>query len=178
MRHNLDKDRLTEFFRRLGHSARTPGNCYLTGGATAVWHGWRETTIDVDLKLDPEPGGVFEALAALKGELQINIELASPELFIPELKDWRSRSSFIGTFGRVSFFHYDYIAQALAKLERGHAQDLFDVHMMFSSNLVTQDALLRELENIKAALSRYPAIDPEDFVRRVNEFLSSESAEP
>jgi hypothetical protein len=30
------------------------------------------------MRMDPEPAGVFEALAALKDELDINIELASP----------------------------------------------------------------------------------------------------
>jgi hypothetical protein len=27
---------------------------------------WRDTTVDVDLKLDPEPTGIFEALRTLK----------------------------------------------------------------------------------------------------------------
>src|SRR5688572_15631405 len=47
---------LAEAFRidasidRLGRSARSSLRIYLTGGATAVLHGWRTTTIDVDLK--------------------------------------------------------------------------------------------------------------------------------
>jgi hypothetical protein len=42
--------------------------------------GWRGTTIDVDLKMSPEPEGAFEAIAALKDELDINVELAAPDL--------------------------------------------------------------------------------------------------
>lgn len=42
-------------------------------------------TIDVDLKADPEPSGFFEAIAILKDELSVNIELANPSDFIPEL---------------------------------------------------------------------------------------------
>lgn len=34
------------------------------------------TTIDVDLKPDPEPAGLFEAIAALKEELDTDVELA------------------------------------------------------------------------------------------------------
>jgi hypothetical protein len=38
--------------RGLGEAAARDGTCYLTGGATAVLLGWRETTLDVDLKLE------------------------------------------------------------------------------------------------------------------------------
>jgi hypothetical protein len=34
---------------------REHGRIYLTGGATALLYGWRSTTIDVDLKANPEP---------------------------------------------------------------------------------------------------------------------------
>ena len=50
----------------LAAKARGPGNVYFTGGATALLLGLREQTIDVDIKLDPEPAGVFEAIADLK----------------------------------------------------------------------------------------------------------------
>ena len=83
---------------RLGELARGPGQIFLTGGASAVLFGWREMTVDVDLKMLPEPAGVFEAIATLKDELNINVELASPDLFIPELPEWRERSKRIATF--------------------------------------------------------------------------------
>lgn len=38
--------------RRLGGAARSPGRIYLVGGSSAVLVGWRETTVDVDLKQD------------------------------------------------------------------------------------------------------------------------------
>ena len=40
--------------RALGKIAREPTSVYLTGGATAVLKGWRGTTIDVDLRLEPD----------------------------------------------------------------------------------------------------------------------------
>ena len=49
---NAAKVRL--FMRQLGEQATSPGRVYLVGGASAVLLGWRETTIDLDLKLDPE----------------------------------------------------------------------------------------------------------------------------
>ncbi len=38
----------------LARAAAEEGRVYLTGGATAVLMGWRESTIDVDFKLVPE----------------------------------------------------------------------------------------------------------------------------
>lgn len=42
--------------RAAGEAAAREGVCYLTGGATAVLLGWRATTIDVDLRLEPGAG--------------------------------------------------------------------------------------------------------------------------
>jgi hypothetical protein len=58
----------------LGPVARRPARVYLTGGATAVLHGWRVSTIDVDLKLVPDDDGVLHAIPKLKERLSMNIE--------------------------------------------------------------------------------------------------------
>ena len=102
----------------LGRACRGSGVLYLTGGASALLEGWRASTIVTDLRLDPEPEGVFAAIARIKEELDVNIELASPSDFPPELGDWRSRSPLVGRFGAIEVRHYDFRAQALAKLAR------------------------------------------------------------
>jgi len=56
--------------------------------------------------------------------------------FIPELPGWQDRSPFIERKGTVSFHHYDFYAQALAKIERGHAQDEADVDEMMRRGAV------------------------------------------
>jgi hypothetical protein len=93
--------------KELAAAARSPGKVYFTGGATALLLGFREQTIDIDLKLDPEPAGAFEAIAALKDRLQLNVKLASPADFIPATDDWRERSRPVASIGCVEFFHYD-----------------------------------------------------------------------
>src|SRR5437667_6523854 len=118
MRKQVTIETLKQFMQQLAAAARSPGNVYFTGGATALLLGFREQTIDIDLKLDPEPGGVFEAIAALKNDLHLNVELASPDDFIPAAADWRERSRHIASIGRLEVFHYDFSMQALAKLER------------------------------------------------------------
>lgn len=153
--------------RRLGGAARGPGRIYLVGGASAVLVGWRETTIDVDLKLDPEPAGVFAAIARAKEELRVNVELAAPDDFLPALPGWRDRSPFVARHGVVDFFHYDFHAQALAKIERAHAQDLADVDAMLERGLVAAPRLLELFRRIEPALERYPAVEPRCLRRRV-----------
>src|SRR5881628_3074838 len=105
MRLRVAIETLKQFMQELAAAARSPGKIYFTGGATALLLGFREQTIDVDLKLDPEPEGAFEAIARLKNQLDINVELASPDDFIPSAPDWRERSRHIATIGPLQFFH-------------------------------------------------------------------------
>lgn len=119
MRDLADERKIFEFFKVLGRQARSEVRVYLTGGATAVLMGWRNTTVDIDLKFEPELDELFRALPDLKEQLQMNIELASPSDFIPPLPGWQERSRFIAREGRISFFHYDAYSQALSKIERG-----------------------------------------------------------
>jgi hypothetical protein len=173
MRAETDKARLTAFMRALGHRVSGDGGIYFTGGATAVMHGWRTMTIDVDLKPDPEPAGLFEALAVLKNELDINVELACPDQFIPAVPGWRERSLAIGRHGRLDFYHYDLYGQALSKLQRGHPRDLLDVRAMLRQGLVQTDRLQGMFELIEPDLIRYPALDPASFRAAVAEFQRS-----
>lgn len=165
--------KVAELMRRLGTEAAGPGRIYLVGGASAVVVGWRETTVDVDLKLDPEPPGVFDAIARAKDALDMNIELAAPDEFIPALPGWRSRSVFVARHGPVDFLHYDYYAQALAKIERGHAQDTQDVLAMHRLGLIEVAVLRRLFEAIEPGLARYPAIDAGCFRARLDAALAS-----
>jgi hypothetical protein len=167
MRRPVDPERLRAFMRELGRSATDEGRVYLTGGATALLLGWREATIDVDLKLEPESDSVLRAMVALKEKLQINVELAAPDQFIPEIPGWRERSPFIAREGRLDFHHYELHAQALAKIERGHAHDLDDVRSMLAAGLVTKAELLRRFVEIEPLLFRFPAIDAASFRRAV-----------
>lgn len=122
-----DAGRLRRFLEELARNADVDAAAFLTGGATAVLLGWRESTIDADILIVPEHDSLYRALPRLKEELQLNVEIASPAHFIPELPGWRERSLFVEQAGRVSFYHYDPYSQALAKIERGHVKDLADV---------------------------------------------------
>ena len=163
MRPLADAERVRRFVHELALAARVPGRLYLVGGATAVLLGWRPTTIDVDLKLVPESDELLRALARLKDELRINVEMAAPSDFIPPLPGWEERSPFVVQEGKLAVYHYDLYSQALAKIERGHAQDAGDVRQMLRDGLV-EPARLRELfDRIEPELFRYPALNPASF---------------
>jgi hypothetical protein len=169
MRQLTDADRVERFMAGLALAARAPADVFVTGGATAVLLGWRGTTVDVDLKLLPESDELLRAIPRLKEELRVNVELASPDLFLPPLPGWRERSVFICRKEPLSFFHYDLSSQALAKLERAHAQDLADVGTMRGSGLIDDSRLLDLLAAIEPDLYRFPAVDPRALRRRVEE---------
>jgi hypothetical protein len=157
--------------RELGRAARTSGRVYFTGGATAVWHGWRESTVDIDLKLSGDDA-LFHVIARLKDSLQVNVEQACPSDFIPEVPGWEDRSIFVGREGKLDFYHYDPYSQALSKLQRGHSQDLADVASMAHTGLIERGELLRWFERIENNLPRYSRIDPAAFRRRVEAFVA------
>ena len=171
MRRIVDRERLLRFMEDLGRHGRSEATVYFTGGATALLVGWRPTTIDIDLKIDPDSGEILRTLPELKERYDLNIELASPDHFIPALPNWQERSPFIERHGEITFRHYDFYAQALSKLERGHARDTSDVDAMLAAGVIEPAELLRLYEAIEPELYRYPAITPAVFRRAVETYL-------
>ena len=80
-----------------------------------------------------------------------------------------NRSAFVAREGHLDFHHYDLYAQALAKIERGHAQDEIDVEAMLSRGLVDRAELRRLFAEIEPVLFRFPAIDARAYRRAVEE---------
>jgi hypothetical protein len=171
MRPNVDQEKIERLMQALGREARGSGSIYFTGGASALLIGWRSSTVDVDIRLDPEPAGIFQAIAKLKQELNINIELASPQDFLPPLPGWRNRSVFIAKKGQISFYHYDFTAQALSKLSRGFERDFNDVQAMYEQKLFSLRDLRSGFEAIVPELIRFPSLNPDVLRSRVENFV-------
>jgi hypothetical protein len=171
MRQKVTAERLEEFMKALGSGVTEAARVYLVGGASSVLLGWRDSTIDVDLKLVPENDEILRRLPSLKERLQLNIELASPDDFIPQVPGWQERSRFIRQEGKLTFLHYDFYAQALAKIERGHEIDLQDVNDLLKSNLIESKRLLELFSQIEEELHKYPALDAPSFRRAVESIV-------
>jgi hypothetical protein len=172
MRQPVTAARVNEFMKALGRGVTTPTRIFLVGGTSAVLLGWRDATIDIDLKAIPDSNDILRKLSALKESLEINIELASPGDFIPELPGWQERSKFVQQEGRVIFLHYDFYAQALAKIERSHEHDLKDVDEMLRSNLIEPGRLREFFDQIEDDIQNYPALNAASFLRKVESFVA------
>jgi len=170
MREAVTEPRLRELMRAIAAAAGEQGRIYLTGGSSAVLHGWRESTVDVDIKIVPEEDRILRAIPDLKERLQINVELASPADFVPALPGWEDRSPFIAQEGPLSFHHFDFYTQCLSKLERGHRKDRADVESMLRDGLVDVDRLRALFAEVEDSLYRYPAIDAAALRRAVESF--------
>jgi hypothetical protein len=178
MREPLSADKLRAFLRELGKRAKADGRVYLTGGATAVLLGWRSTTVDIDMKLVPDQDALLRALPELKESLRVNVELAAPSDFIPELPGWVDRSLFVSREGSLSVFHYDPYSQALSKIERGHRQDAADVSSLGAAGLIDPVRLEELFARIEPQLYRFPAIDPAAFRAAVANAVAALTGSP
>jgi len=172
LRKAVDTKRIEQFMLALARSSKRAVRVYLVGGATAVLFEWRKSTVDIDLKIVPENDEILRSLPKLKEQLQINVELASPDDFIPAIPGWEERSRFIRKEGKIDFFHYDFYGQALSKIERGHPLDQSDVNQMLDLGLVEPTRLLELFSEIEGQLYKYPAIDPRSFREAVETLVA------
>lgn len=168
MRQLANRDRIEEFLAALARAATAETGLFVVGGTSAVLEGWRPTTIDIDLVIRPESDAMLRAIPALKERLSLNVELASPDQFIPVPKGWEERSPVIKRIGLVTVRHYDFCAQALAKIERGHERDVADVAAMISRGLIRSAAVREMFARMEPELFRFPSIDPPSFRRAVD----------
>lgn len=171
MRPAVDEATIRAVVRELARAAREPLRLYLTGGATAVLEGWRPSTLDIDLRLEPEDELVLRRLSEVKDAVDVNIELVSPPDFVPELPGWRGRSPFVFREGRIDVHHFDPYSQALSKVERGFEQDRADVAHMIETGLVEPGRLLELFTAVEGELFRYPALDPATLRAKVEDTI-------
>jgi hypothetical protein len=171
MRDRVTRESMRALMRELARSmSRGAGRVYFVGGGTAVWSGWRASTIDVDLH--GEPARLFRDIQGIKERLGINIEFAAPEEFVPPLAGSDDRHVFIEKVRTVSFYHHDPYAQAFSKIVRGFDRDLEDARSFVESGLVEPERLLQLVRAIPAgAFARYPALAREAVIAAVEAFV-------
>ena len=134
-------------------------------------HGWRDSTVDIDLRLEPDSDDLLRRIATVKDELHVNVELASPPDFIPELPGWRERSPFAFSEGRITVRHFDPYSQALSKIWRDFELDRTDVKAMIDHGLVDPGRLTELFEQIEPVLFRYPSLDAREFRSKLDRTL-------
>lgn len=174
MRRELTREALRELMQELSRTAPRGESfrVYLVGGGTAVAAGWRNATIDADLHADDE--AVFRDVQGIKERLELNVEFARPEDFVPPLEGSDDRHVFIDRVGDVEFYHYDPYAQLLSKVVRGFRKDLLDAERFVTSGMVDAERFRELVEGIPdPAYARYPSLSRSALKAAVEEFLSS-----
>jgi hypothetical protein len=145
---------------------------YLTGGATAVLEGWRASTVDIDVRFEPDSDAALNRISEIKERLSVNVELASPLDFLPPLPGWEERSRFRFREGDLEVFDFDPYSQALSKLERGFELDLADVRNMIEAGHVEPQRLLTLYEQIEPQLYRFPSVEPASLREAVESLVA------
>jgi hypothetical protein len=173
MRPPVDADRIRALAAFLAERTTADVTIYVTGGATAVLEGWRASTIDVDLRVEPDDDDLLRALVIAKRELDINVELVSPSDFVPELPGWRDRSPFVLRDRDVTVRHMDFYSQALAKISRGINSDADDVRAMLRNGLIERDRARELFRDAVELLFRYPALDADDLRAKIDRALGA-----
>ena len=173
MRQELTRERLLELVKALSRAAprRRTYRLFLVGGGTAVYLGWRRASIDVDLF--SEQDALFADIQAIKERLNINVELARPEDFVPPLADSDDRHVFIDRVGTIALYHYDPYAQLLSKVVRGFQRDMDDARAFMDSGMVDGEKFRSLVRGIPdAAYAKYPRLSRRGVENAVDAFLS------
>lgn len=173
MRDEVTRERLRALMREIARTAPRgkPYRVFLVGGGTAVLSGWRPTSIDADLFAPDE--SVFSDIQGIKERLNVNVEFARPEHFVPALHDSESRHVFIETVDRVSYYHYDPYAQVLSKIVRGFERDLDDARRFMRAGMVDARKLGDLVKQIAGSeYAKYPNLSQDAVNQAVADFLS------
>jgi hypothetical protein len=173
MRNEMTGRRLHALMREVARTAPRGKQyrVYLVGGGTAVLSGWRPTSIDADFYAPDE--SVFRDIQGIKERLNVNVEFARPEHFVPALPGSEGRHVFIETMERVSYYHYDPYAQVLSKIVRGFERDLDDARHFVRAGLVDSEKLADLARQIApSAYAKYPNLSQEAVVQAVEDFVS------
>ena len=173
MRTPVDSPRLRTFLEELSRAAREPTRLFVTGGASQLLRGLRESTLDIDLTFEPESDEVLRSMVSLKDALSVNVEIVSPAHFVPALPGWRDRCEFALQIGRLTVLHFDPYTQTLSKLERGHARDMQDIQALVREGIIDPVRLRSLFADVRSELFRYPAIDPTTLSAAVDRLSGS-----
>ena len=170
MRQSVTKADIEKFLTALGKAYRKQGRIYLAGGAALVHMGLRAgSTLDIDVVIEAtNEDEMVTAIRRLVEQMQINIEFASPADFIPVPVQWMAHSRYIGRYGQIDAFYYDFYSLVLSKISRGSDRDLIDVKLLVQQQLITLDELDAAYKEILPRVGKRPYInlDPQKFAER------------
>src|SRR6266702_2159679 len=152
MRAGVDKAAIESFLQQLGRAFRKPARLYLVGGAALVHLGVRPGfTQDIDIQVSgANEGELIVAIQRLIDQMQINVEFASPVDFIPLPSGWERHARYVGRYGMIDVFYFDFYSIALSKIERGNSRDIADVRLLVQEKIITLQELDASYQEVLA----------------------------
>lgn len=170
MRRTATRKDIEQFLQTLGKLFRKSARLYLVGGAALVHLGIRAgSTIDIDLVIEtPDEDEMVTAIRRIVEQQQINVEFASPEDFIPVPMQWKAHARYIGRYGSIEAFYFDFYSLALSKIARGTDRDLNDVRLLVQQQVISLEELDEAYHDILPRMGKRPYLnlDPHRFAER------------
>ncbi len=170
MRNNATRADIEKFLNALGKVFRKPGRLYLAGGAALVHMGLRPgSTLDIDVVIETSAEDeMVKAIRRLVEQMQLNIEFSSPGDFIPLPSQWMAHAKYIGRYGSVDAFYFDFYSLALSKISRGSDRDLVDVKLLVQQKVISLVELDTAYQEVLPRMGKRPYInlDPQKFADR------------
>ena len=97
----------------------------------------------------------IECIRSISREMQIQVEQASPDEFLPLPSGYENRHRYIGRYGNLEVFHFDFYSVALGKLNRGTEKDFSDVTQMVQVGVIRFSELEGYLQEILPKLETF-----------------------
>jgi hypothetical protein len=140
------------------------------GGAALVHAGVRPGfTVDIGVQVGGKnEGELIVAIQRLIQQMQINVEFASPADFMPLPSDWEMHAQYVGRYGEIDVFYFDFYSIALSKIERGNSRDIADVKLLVQQKIISLDELDIAYQEVLAQLGQgqFPKLTPQRFSDR------------
>jgi hypothetical protein len=159
------------FVTALGWLLRRPIRFYLVGDSVMVELGLRGSTLDIDYVADSDdPAALAEleqAVRALKEELDVNVEPASPADFLPIPRSVLDRSRFVGRYGSVDLFYYHPPSLVIVKVARGLELDLADAERLIRAGEVEWSDVEATWREIRASPTGWVRYEPDVIEARL-----------
>ena len=161
---------IEQFLQVLAMTFQQPSNLYLTGDAVLVHLGLRpstSTTIGLVIEAADETK-MTAAIMQSAERVHLTAAFTSPEDVIPIPWTWQEHAPYIGPYGYIDVFYFDYVSLALGKIALGSEQDLNDVWLLVRQKLLSLHDLDNSYLEIQPRMGRkpYDHVQPQQFAQR------------
>jgi hypothetical protein len=166
----LSRANIEQFLHALARQFPQPSNLYLVSHAALVHLGLRSSTTNI-LHLTIETADEASMIAAIHRcaeALHLNVEFTSPKDALPIPWNWQDQSRYLGPYGYIDVFYFDFVSMALNGIVQGTRSDIHDVWLLVQQKIITLHDLDNAYIEVQPHMGRkpYDYIQPQQFAER------------